>query len=191
MQIFCFINQGRAVAKPLYYVPQSSRRAKGPPLSGADAQCPSTPTGQEQARQPREAGLRRPCCRIAAPSRLLMGLAEPLCLSPSPSDLSLGAGLGARCQDQPQWPSLPGEPRRPCATEPWCNGPDIGLVLTGRNGKSWTPADAPALGSRSPWRPLDTCALPWAQPVLIDCPGCALTVLEWLKCLRNLWQMSQ
>ena len=78
-----------------------------------NARYPSTQTRQEQARQPREAGLRRPCCRIAAPSGLLMGLAEPPCLRPGSADLPLGRGLGARRRHRPLWPSLPGEPRRP------------------------------------------------------------------------------
>lgn len=115
-----------------------------------NARYPSTQTRQEQARQPREAGLRRPCCRIAAPSGLLMGLAEPPCLRPGSADLPLGRGLGARRRHRPLWPSLPGEPRRPWAAEPCGTGPDVGRAPTGRNGKSWAPADAPALGDGSP-----------------------------------------
>lgn len=38
--------------------------------------------------------------------------------------------------------------------------------------------------------PLDTCAQPWSQPVLVDGPGCTLSMLEQLKCPKNSWQVS-
>lgn len=157
-----------------------------------DPQCPSTQTGQEQVKQPREAGLRRPCCRIAAPSGLLMGLAEPPCLRPGLADRPLGGGLGARRRNRPPWSSFPGEPRRPCATEPCGTGPDIGRAPTGGDGKSWAPADAPALGGGSPsglLRPALVTASPGGSPWV--CPIRAWTIempkeLVKSESLRNL-----
>lgn len=67
-------------------------------------------------------GLRRPRCRIAAPSGLLMGLAEPRCLRPGPADLPQRGSLGARQRDpaspaQPPWGAAVPHPLRKGA--PW------------------------------------------------------------------------
>lgn len=107
-------------------VPQSSQQRAGilPSLRVGWLRTPRVPRLELDGKRPGgrgEQGLRRPRCRIAAPSGLLMGLAEPRCLRPGPADLPQGGSPGARRRDlaspaQPSWgAAAPPTPRSPAA----------------------------------------------------------------------------
>lgn len=117
--------------------PEAAKAQRDPHPGGraVDTQCASTQTRGKRPGGRGEQGLRQPRCRIAAPSGLLMGLAEPPCLRPSPADLPRGDSFGAR------WPSLPGEQRRP---QPW-SPVALGLML------SQYPQGNAAGGGGGPW----------------------------------------
>lgn len=83
---------------------------------------PSIPRLRLDGKRPGGGGkqaLRRPRCRIAAPSGLLMGLAEPRCLRPGPCRPASGRQPG-RPLARPGLPGLasPESPRLPGSMEP-------------------------------------------------------------------------
>lgn len=118
-----------------------ARRDPHPGGRAVDTQCASTQPGGKRPGGRGEQGLRQPRCRIAAPSGLLMGLAEPPCLRPSPADLPRGDSLGARWRSPPSLAQPPWGAEAPPAMEPCGTGPDIEPEPTGERcwvgGRPW------------------------------------------------------